>query len=360
MIRLQWGVTFLLFVIVVLTGLAIILAQRKGYFLSLHSLRLRVFLGQLKLTPFRLFVNLVSRVRPGEVLVTRFRGVARAIAYGVLGFVVALICITMLPWTVGSVIDNNLTSHIDTVWQVHATLTGFSVVALVFVWETLESTVQASQLVGEMTEKQGLLDRIYFLVIANLFIGVGLFLASPLSQGATVANTPVQNQQLGLLSVVLVVVFLVVSAWELLQYYENIHTLLFKKGPNQAALDLYQQQLEEEKGPDPTLTYGEIIESRVGVELSPYMSLLPVMGRSTIQIQAEEIDAGGKKLTDINLSGLRTIAENIDEDADLSFWYRLGEQPRNETSIMRAEAELSETERARFVDVLRDNYKFES
>ncbi|WP_018259205.1 hypothetical protein [Halomicrobium katesii] len=211
-----------------------------------------------------------------------------------------------------------------------------------------------------MTEKQGLLDRIYFLVVANLIIGVGLFLSSPLSQDATVENTPVLIQQLGLISVVLVAVLLIVSAWELLQYYENIHTLLFKKGPNQGALNLYQQQLEEETGPDPTLSYREIIESTVDTELSPYMSLLPVMGQSIIQIQADEIDAGGKKLTDINLSGLRTIAETIDDDADLSFWYRLGEQPRNDTSIMRAEANFSDSERARLVDALRENYKFES
>ncbi len=113
MIHLQWGVAILLFVIVVLA--AMIYARRKGYFLSPHSLRLRMLIGQLRLTPFRFFVNLISRVRPGEILVTRFRGVARAIAYTIGGLVVAVICANQFSWAVRLVVGNNLTSHLNTV-----------------------------------------------------------------------------------------------------------------------------------------------------------------------------------------------------------------------------------------------------
>ena len=361
MVDFPWIAGSLLFAFFVLVAVSIIFTRRRGYFLSIHSLRVRTFFGRIKQTPFRLFVNMLSRARPGELLVTRFQGVARALMFGFGALVLAVACVVLFPSMAAEVVSNNLTAHVDTAWQVHATITGFSVVALVFVWETLEANVQASKLVGEMTEAQGLLDRIYFLVIANLFIGAGLFMSSPLSSESAVTETPVLFQRLGLVSVVLVSVFLVVSAWVLLKYYEDIHTLLFRKGPDQIAVDLYQQQLEDEGELNSVPTYREIIESRLGTELSPYMTILPKLGQSdVIRVSTEELDLGGEEITDIDLSGLSTVVEMVGEDADVSFWYNLGERPRDSTSIMRADAEISDSEREILVDLLRESYNFKS
>lgn len=336
------------------------LAKRKGYFISIHSLRMRTLFDQARRTPFLVLTDLISRFRLGEILVTRFRGVVKAMLIGGVFSVSALIAFALIPEVRGIVVNQNLTSKLGTIWQVHATITGFSIIALVFVWEALQADVEASKLIGEMTEKQGLLDRIYFLIIANLFIGVGVFISSPLSSASTVAETPMLLLVIGWVSVVTVLAVLVFSAWELLKYYEDIHSFLFRKGPDQIAVEVYRQKLANEGERSQTPSYGDVIESELGIKLSPYISLFTRFGSDdVVRVAAEEIDANGKRTTDIDLSQLRTAVELLDEDAEVSLWYRLGERPRESTSILRADANLSDTERSTLVNQLRNSYKFQ-
>lgn len=348
-------VVFLFLLVVILVAHA----KRNGYFTSIKSLRFKLFVSQMRRTPFRLLTNLLSRFQIGEILVTRFRGVVKGIVLGILFIAVSSGILTSMPGFETVVVEYNLTSKIDTIWQVHATLSGFSVVALVFVWEALQSEVQTGELIGELTEKQGLLDRIYFLIIANLFIGAGALITSPLSPESTVDQTPTLLQILAWTSVIQVLGYLLFSAWELLKYYEDIHSILFRKGPDQIAMDVYRQKLEDAGEKRQVLTYQEIIEKELDIQLSPYIPLISHWGTdNVVRISAEEIDAKGKRTMDINLAKLETAIEIVGEESDISLWYNLDGRPRDSTSIMRAEAEIPDSERARLVEQLRDSYKF--
>ena len=63
-----------------------------------------------------------------------------------------------------------IVSSFDTAWQVHATITGFSFVALVFFWETLKIDVTVPEVVGSLTNNIGALGRIYILIGSNIII----------------------------------------------------------------------------------------------------------------------------------------------------------------------------------------------
>lgn len=159
-------------VAILLMALVIAAVYRRKRFLSPSSVRLqtKLFLTIHALTQLR-NRNLRQLVR-NSVERRPLSGAVAAPVWGLVAFPFATVVYNLYlqNYSIAGSID-------ETVWIVHATVTGFSFIVLIFFWEYLGGEFDNSVLIRTAVRYTWSLHIIYFLLAANVAIGVLAILA---------------------------------------------------------------------------------------------------------------------------------------------------------------------------------------
>lgn len=327
----SWGVpTGILVVIGVVAAV-----YRRKRFLSPSSIRLQ--------TRLFLAIQRLRRVRKGDsrqmmrnaVESRPFAGAAAAPVFCLGAFPIVTTTITrfLQNYSIASGVD-------ETVWIVHATVTGFSFIVLMFFWEFLGDEFDNAVLIRTAVRYTWSLHIIYFLLAANVMIGVLAVLA--------------QGQQVTSYVGVQAVLF-ILSIFGVYWLYHTVYTVMVKE----TLAPRIKRRLDQQIGTILTEPNQDSWISVINRQLDhgyPQMAL-PDFSGGQERMTAGDLGLSGK-VTDIHLHRIHDLFNEASAlDVDIERLPALGQSYRGDDDIFVYQGDLTAQEEERLQHRLRGAIK---
>lgn len=237
--------------------------------------------------------------------------------------------------------DYSITSGVDeTVWIVHATVTGFSFVILIFFWEFLGEEFDNEVFIRTAVRYTWTLHIIYFLLAANVMIG---FLAI-LAQGTQVTSV-----------VGLQIILFVLSILGVYWIYDTVYTVMVQE----TLTPRIKRRLEQQIGiilaePDQE-TWMSVVNDQLNQDY-PQLAL-PDFSGAQERVTAGDLGLSGE-VTDIHLHRLHDLLDEASVlDADIEQLPELGQFYDPDDSIFVYQGDLTGQEAERLQNRLQRAFR---
>jgi hypothetical protein len=308
-------------VTLVVIGVAAAIYRRKRFF-SPSSVRLQTGLF-LAIQSFRRVRKRDTRQIMRDAVESRpFTGAVAAPVFclGVFPIVAAIITRFLQNYSITSGVD-------ETIWVVHATVTGFSFIVLIFFWEFLGDEFDNAVFIRTAVRYTWSLHIIYFLLAANVVIGALAILA----QGQQVTSYVGVQAVLFILSIIGVY-------W----LYDTVYTVMVKE----TLAPRIKRRLDQQIGAILTEPDQEGWMSVVNRQLEQgYPRLaLPDFSGGQERMTARDLGLSGE-VRDIHLHRLHDLFDEASTlDVDIEWLPSLGQSYRGDDDIFVYQGDLTEQE----------------
>jgi|GEM_PF-3073831 len=304
--------------------------RRQGYFFSRYSLVLRANFPLLIQHPEIILEPLLVYLPPNRRIQNLASNITRMLLYGV-GVMVIFVIIMFIDEAIAfdGIIGVFQLSH--QIWQVHATIAGFSIVALTFYWEALSSKITVPEAIGHLVNDTEVLGTVYTLLISNIVIGIAAWYSEMWLPNRP--NDPFGNVGgVEVLTVGLCVGAFLLSMIAVMSFFESLYRILFKIGVEQAVLDSFSSEMDSILSKNPEPTYGQIIDRVSSVESQTYLFGFSWEDQA---VTAEDLSLSGETLTDVHLKKLENAISTLEPDEDVVISLRPGQQFRPNSRLIR-------------------------
>lgn len=303
--------------------------RKRGYFISHHSLILRANLPLLFKNPVIFVLPTIEWLPPGKRLRNFVSNIVRLFLYCFL-----TLLIVVLAWIVTTDLINvgvgGFLQIAPQMWQVHATIAGFSFVALLFYWETLTVKTTVSGAVAYLTENTEVLGTVYTLLLSNALIGATAWWAQIwLSEEVGTSQSTITIIEIFFASFSLgaFIVTLVV----LIGFYEGIYHTLFKTGIEQSTLESFTAEINDLTLGEPNPPYSDYINRISSVKFPEYFFQPDWQAQ---HITAEDLSVAGETISDVHLGRLQKAVRQLElNDENIEIRVRPGTELRSRTRI---------------------------
>ncbi|MEY7847932.1 hypothetical protein AB7C87_01850 [Natrarchaeobius sp. A-rgal3] len=327
----DWEVIFLAYIIIIL--IVFVGIWRKGFFISPWSLRIRT--SYMKYNRFGAIslLNLFKSQRRRQM--EFFKGVFYVIVVLVAGILMAFLHSSILedfPFDISA-------NVLETTWQVHAVIIGFSFVALTFVWEEIYNNSLSDELSRLFVEDIGSIWTVTFVFGANLLIGIITFTHS-------------SDQTAGVLPIYTTAILFTASIATVARRFLDALDLLFYTELNEEVKNFAKEDLEKE-----IITTSSTPNQVLAESVSGFNQVSVPLGNFNLERTTISSRDLGKKgsITDINLRRMRRISEIVDQEdrASIDQNPTVGRTLAEDSAVLSLKGEISDESREQIEKQLR-------
>jgi hypothetical protein len=337
-----------IFILTLFVILTLFYLKKRGIFLSYYSVFLRANIPLFYKHPEVYILPKIAWIPSGKRLENFYSNAFRLILAGILSIVV----IGGVWFEFADELNVLLSGYfqiISTAWQIHATITGFSFVALLFYWESLSVDITVPEAIGYLSENNGVLATVYTLLISNGALGV----AAIWSQIWKAKQSPTTPPQVVLGDLIIASfsfgVFML-SLAVLVGFYESLFQTLFKKGIEKSVLESFTAEMNELGSEDPKPEYENILAQISAVEYPKYHMSPNWQGTN---VTADDLSISEKVITDVHIGRLRTALDELSFDEEsIELRIKPGKDMNSETRLVQFENQYPETELEKFKESL--------
>jgi hypothetical protein len=234
-------------------------------------------------------------------------------------------------------------------WQVHATIAGFSIVALTFYWEALSSRITVPEAIGHLVNDTEVLGTVYALLVSNMVIGIAAWYSEiwlpndPSTSFGSVGGVEI-------ITVGLCVGAFILSMIAVMSFFESLYRILFKVGVEQAVLNSFSSEMDNIFSKKPEAEYEQIINQVPSVESQMY--LLGFDWGAEV-VTAEDLSFSGETLTDVHLKKLESAIAALELDNDAVVSLRPGQQFQSNSRLVRLKSSPESKQMDAFIKELK-------